>query len=439
MQTERWNVMEHPSWEAAVAAAGSEAATTMASSAPVILYQQSSRQFLVTSFPLPFIADRVKIDNLKKGEDPDAHYNRPLIPDHIRQISDYLVNQDNYILPPLTLCIEDVLTVHVTKSTSVVKIGIVVLPQSVQFIVTDGQHRIKGIQEAYKRNPRLSKDAIGVTIVNEVEMDKVHQDFVDCAQTKAISPALLTAFNVRDPLARLVRDVAREVVVFRDRIEKVATTVGKNSVNLFTMNQLRQGVAELLVGDSKPAQGQLKRAVLERIPDDDMMKHHKKRICEFYRKFAAHNQQWTEVVLAAERPAEDLVDTKTLRETYLHFNATGLVILSRVGHFILQQDPADQSAFIEALARLDWRRSADLWAGVVISLDGKLANQYSQVNTAVAKVKRSIGMELTPTETKSELHRAKKERDKQNTIATQRELQQAPAEEEAQHELVHAN
>lgn len=428
MRTESWSIIEHPTWEAAVAAAGSEAATTMASSAPVILYQQSSRQFLVGSFPLPFIADRVKIDNLKKGEDPDAHYNRPLIPEHIRAIEEYLVAQENYILPPLTLCVEDALTVHVPKSSSTVKTGIVVLPHTLQFIVTDGQHRIKGIQQAFKRNQNLAKDAIGVTIVNEVEMDKVHQDFVDCAQTKAISPALLTAFNVRDPLARIVREVAKEVVVFKDRIEKVATTVGKNSVNLFTMNQLRQGVAELLVGDSTPGQSQLRRDVIERIPDDAMMEHHLRRICEFYRKFAVANAQWTQIVRAAERPAEDLIDTKTLRETYLHFNSTGLVIISRVGHYILQQDPANQAQYLEALANLDWRRSAEMWAGNVISVDGKLITQNSPVSAAVVKVKRAIGLDLTAAETKRELERERKEREREEAAALELEVQDASTE-----------
>ena len=402
MNTSKWNIVEHATWEAAVAAAGTEASTTMASPAPVIIYKQASRHFLVTSFPLNYIADRVKIDNLKKGDDPDVHYNRPLIPEHIRQIADYLAKQEDYILPPLTLCVEDSLTVHVPISASNVKIGLVVLPTSIQFIVTDGQHRIRAIQEAFRRNPKLAKDAIGVTIVNEDEIDKVHQDFVDCAQTKAISPALLTAFNVRDPLARLVREVAKEVVVFRDRIEKVATTVGKNSVNLFTMNQLRLGVAELLIGDSRPNQGQLHRAVLERIPNDEMLERHRGRICEFYRKFAANNEQWSDVVLAADHPAEDLVDTKTLRETYLHFNATGLIILSRVGHFILQQNVEAQNSYIEALANIDWSRDAEMWSGVLISSDGKLANQYPLVNRAVALVKRAIGLELTSSELRSE-------------------------------------
>ena len=425
MSTATWNIIEHATWEAAVAAAASEAATTMASSAPVILYQQSARQFLVGSFPLPFIADRVKIDNLKKGEDPDAHYNRPLIPEHIRAIEDYLALQGDYILPPLTLCIEDVLTLHVPQSTSTVKTGIVVLPHTVQFIVTDGQHRIKGIQGAIKRNPHLQKDAIGVTIVNEAEMDKVHQDFVDCAQTKAISPALLTAFNVRDPLAKLVRRVSAEVIVFKDRIEKVATTVGKNSVNIFTMNQLRQGVAELLVGDSTSGQGQLHRAVDERIPDDTMMEHHFKRICEFYRKFAAANEAWTEVVLAAERPAEDKVDTKNLRETYVHFNATGLVMISRVGHYILQQDPTEQQQYIEALAGLDWRRTADMWSGNVITQDGKLVTQNAPVGAAIIKVKRAIGLELTAAETRREILQVQKEQERLDALQANLELEDA--------------
>lgn len=431
MRTEHWNIVEHPTWEAAVAAAGSEAATTMASSAPVILYQQASRQFLVASFPLPFIADRVKIDNLKKGEDPDNHYNRPLIPEHIRAIEDYLVSQDDYILPPLTLCVEDTLTVHVPKSSSTVKTGIVVLPHTLQFIVTDGQHRIKGIQQAFKRNQALAKDAIGVTIVNEIEMDKVHQDFVDCAQTKAISPALLTAFNVRDPLARVVRDVARDVIVFMNRIEKVATTVGKNSVNIFTMNQLRQGVAELLVGDSTPGQGQLRRDVLDRIPDDAMAAHHLKRICEFYRKFAMFNDQWTKIVLAAEHPAEDLVDTKSLRETYLHFNATGLVILSRVGHYILQQDQSQHEKLIEALAAVDWQRDSEMWAGNVVSGDGKLMTQNSPVGAAVVRVKQAIGLDLTAAELKREAEREKREREKADA-ALQAELGADESHEEAE-------
>lgn len=396
------NLIEHSTWEQAVMGAYAEAGTTMATATPVIIYEQSGRQFLVSSFPLAYVAERVKIDNFKKGEDPDTHYNRPLIPEHIRAIAGYLTTQDQYILPSITLCIEDSLTVHVPKSSSTVRTGIAVLPQSIMFIVTDGQHRIRGIQEAMKVTDKLNRDAIAVTIVNEKEIEKVHQDFVDCAQTKAISSALLTAFNVRDPLAKLVRAIAEEVLVFKDRIEKVGTTVGKSSIKLFTMNQLRAGVAELLTGSSIMGQIVLRERAAERLKDDAMFAYHASQISEFYRKFSIHNEQWTDLYLAAEDPAQDKVDTGDLRTKYLHFTATGLLIIGRVGHYILQKDESEQDELIEKLAKLDWRREAEMWRNSVVTLDNKVNTQNTPVSAAVVLVKRAIGLELNSNEVERE-------------------------------------
>jgi DGQHR domain-containing protein len=391
----------------------------MAAPAPVILYEQGGRQFMVTSFPMVYIADRVKIDDLKKGADPDTHYNRPLIPEHYRAIATYLVEQPDYILPSITLCIEDELTVHVPKTSSSIKTGIAVLPQSISFIVTDGQHRIRGIQEAIKNSDRLKDDAIAVTIVNEREIEKVHQDFVDCAQTKAISPALLTAFNVRDPLARLVREIASNTLVFRDRIEKVGTTVGKNSIKVFTMNQLRAGVAELLIGNSVVGQTALRKSAAERLKDEDTTQYHQTRISEFYRKFAAYNNEWTQLVLSAEDPAYDRIDTHDLRSRFVHFTATGLVIIGRVGHQILQQDETKQDELIRMLAELDWSRHAPLWQNNIVTAGGKVTTQNTPVTTAVLTAKLAIGLSLTIDE------QAKLERMKEQEGQYEREL--APA------------
>ena len=391
---ENWIIKEHATWEETVQEASQEAAATMATVQTVILYQQSNRQFAVTSFPLAFVADRVKIDNLKKGEDPDAHYNRPLIPEHVRAISNYLATAQDYILPPLTLAVLQPLSVHVVKSGSKVKNGIIVLHQTLKFVVTDGQHRIKGIQDAIQRRPELATDAIGVTIVSENEIEKVHQDFVDCAQSKAIAPALLTAFNVRDPLAKLVREVAIKAMIFQSRIEKVGSTVGKNSVNILTMNQLRAGVAELLTGNSIQTAEALRRASAERL-EGDLYEMKLQSILEFYRKFMNANNEWSDLVMSNNVAGEDKMDTRDLRERYLHFNATGLVIIGRVGYYIFKQPEEEQATLIEALAGIDWRRSSTLWDGNVIQSGGKLVTQNAPVSTAVAKVKELLGLPLT--------------------------------------------
>jgi DNA sulfur modification protein DndB len=400
MENEHLHITEHETWEVAFNAASLEASATMSAMAPVILYKQAGRQFMVTSFPLNYVAERVRMDNIKKGDDPDNHYNRPLIPDHVKGIANYLTTQKEYILPPLTLCVEEPLTVHVPRTGSTVRMGVAVLPQSISFIVTDGQHRIKAIQEAMRANENLSKDAIGVTIVNEPDITKVHQDFVDCAQTKPIPPALLASFNVRDPISRLVRKVSDTVLVFRDRIEKVGNTVGKNSIKLFTMNQLRAGVAELLTGDSTVDRPSLTRHAEERLKDEAAVKFHEDQICEFYRKFAAHNDQWTDLFLSAEEAAHDKVDTWDLRDRYVHFTATGLLILGRVGHYILQKEEPQQSELIESLAKLDWGRGGDLWAGTIVTPEGKLLTSSVGIRRAVMDVKERVGLELTANEQK---------------------------------------
>ncbi len=86
--------IEHRTYEEAFTAAAQDAATTMATIAPAIVYQQGHRDFVTTAFPLRYVADRVIIDNLTRGGDPSEHHNRPIIPEHSRAITEYLVTQD---------------------------------------------------------------------------------------------------------------------------------------------------------------------------------------------------------------------------------------------------------------------------------------------------------------------------------------------------------
>lgn len=408
----QWTIVEHKTWDDVNRAAAAEAKATGAYLYSVIMYGQAHRIFAIGSLPLRVIANQVKLDSYVPGRDVDECYNRPLIPEHTRAIENYLLANEDYILPPITLCVEDSLSIHVLESPSRIKEGTLVLPATTLFHVSDGQHRIKAIAQVLERSHKFDQDAIGVTIVSVESLAKAHQDFVDCAQTKPISPALLTAFNVRDPLARLVRDIADQSGFFKGRIDKIGTTVGKNSINLFTMNQLRTGVMELLVGGVASSQEQRRKDVEERIPDPEMYEEWRGRILDFYRKFGVDNPQWTDVVLAAERPAEDPVDTRSLRERYIHFNGTGLIVIGRVGHCILQQPEEVQDALIARLAKLDWSREGKLWAGNLISSDGRLSNNYPLVNAAVLNVKRAIGLEPTPAEVRAEERREERLREK---------------------------
>lgn len=393
-------LVEHDKYEDLVRAAQEEAAATYSTPIPALIYRQAGRQFIVTSFPIPLLVDRVKLDTMKKGDDPDEHINRPLMLDHVRSIAEYLTTQPEYILPGITLSIQQPLKCHVLKGSYSVKLGQVILPLGIRFDVTDGQHRIKALEQALRTNRQLAEDGIAVTIVPEVEIDKIHQDFVDCAQVKPIPAALLTVFNQRDPLARLARYIVDSVPVFNGRIEKAGKTVGKNSINLFTMNQIRAGVAEMLTGDSMVGGPQLKRAVEERLHDEPSINYHHQSVLRFYLQYTEANPQWKKLSTLKADPARDKIDASELRQKFVHFTATGLQIIGRVGYSIMKFDEGDQSDYITGLGAINWSRNNPLWDGNVVQTSGKIVTQRAPVEIAIAKVKQELGLPLTERDAK---------------------------------------
>lgn len=399
--------VEHDSYEAAFRAAAEEAATSMATIAPTVMYTQGNRSYLTTGFPLRYISERVRIDNLARGGDAHEHYNRPLLPEHHRTITAYLMSQEDYVLPPLSLCVQEALRCHVPKTASAVKLGVVVLPTSIVYNITDGQHRVQAIRNALLQKEKLGDDGIGVTIVIEDNMESIHQLFYDCAQTRPVPQSLLTAYNHRDMLARLVREAQNEIEVFRGRIEQVSKSVGKSSINLFTLNQLRIGVAEILTGDSSQATVSLRKDMEKMLASKEAVEEHLRFVTDYFNSFSLANQEWSEL-LGAGDPALGGIDTNLLRHRFVHCTGTGLTILGRMGYYIRNYPSHERERLIEALAKeVDWSRDAEIWQGSVV-VSGRMSGQRAAVETAVMKLKNLLGIPLSPQEEKRALRRESK-------------------------------
>ena len=63
-----------------------------------------------------------------------------------------------------------------------------------------------------------------------------------------LAQALLVEYDGREPTNWLAKEVSTRSAVFQGRIERIGS-VGKNSLMLFTNNQVKQGVLQLVVGD----------------------------------------------------------------------------------------------------------------------------------------------------------------------------------------------
>jgi len=213
-----------------------------------ILYSQAARRFISTSLPVKLLLTIAKRDSTGKKDDPTKHRNRPLDQSHVREIAHYLTSEEKYLVPPVMLNAAQPLQVFAYQSTGATRPCVFVLPPDEYLFVTDGQHRLEALREAISVKPELEKDAVGVTIIEEANLDKVHQDFFDAAQVMPLAKALLVEYDGKAPVNWLTREVAKTVPIFQGRVERIGH-MGKNSLMLFTTNQVKQGVLQLVVGD----------------------------------------------------------------------------------------------------------------------------------------------------------------------------------------------
>ena len=333
------------------------------------IYQQGGRNHLVFSLPCNLLLELGKLQSAetkKNKSNAEEKINRPLMRPHVNEIAKYLINTDNYVLPPFIFNCSTPIKVF-AYGTGAVKFGYAVIPSNVELYVTDGQHRLKAIEKAIAERPSLKNDSVTVLVIEEDDIDQIHQDFADCAKTKPIPPALLAAFDVSNFLSQLTRKVSKESVIFNKRIDKISRTVGKDPNYMFTMSQLRIGMAEFLFGSSR------KQVIESRSNQEDAKWDsflEKAKI--FYHLFAENNQTWQQLLQPASQTVN--LDLYNLRQKRIDFNSVGFQVINRVGHHIFFGKgftELETNNLVKALASLDYSRNSQLWENNLVIDDGK--------------------------------------------------------------------
>lgn len=395
------HILLMPTQQDAQSQAYADAATCGARVFLCHIYEQGGRNHLAFSLPFNLLLEMAKLqsaDRKRHKSNADELINRPLIHQHVDEITKYLLETENYILPPFIFNASTPIKVF-AFGTGVVKFGYAVLPTNVELYVTDGQHRLKAIAKAIAEKSELQDDSVTVLVVQEDDIDRIHQDFADCAKNKPIPPALLAAFDVSNLLSKLTRQISRDLVIFNGRIDKISKTLGKDPNYIFTMNQLRIGIAEFLFGSSRK---QVIESRSNQLNGEEAILLEKAKL--FYMEFAKINDAWKLLLLPASQTLN--LDLYSLRQQIINFNTVGLQIISRVGHPIFfgkDFSEAERNILIEALASLDYRRTAPLWQNSVVIDDGdgnkRIVAQIAAVDKAckiaLGEVEEKTGIKLT--------------------------------------------
>lgn len=365
------------------------------------IYEQGRRNHLAFSLPFNLLLEMAKLqsaDHKRHKSNAEELINRPLIPQHVDEIAKYLLETDNYILPPFIFNSSTPIKVF-AFGNGAVKFGYAVLATNVELYVTDGQHRLKAIEKAIKEKSELRDDSVTVLVVQEEDIDQIHQDFADCAKNKPIPPALLAAFDVSNVLSKLTRQISRDLVIFNGRIDKISKTLGKDPNYIFTMNQLRIGMAEFLFGSSRK---QVIESRSNQEKGEERILLEKAKV--FYMEFAKINDGWKLLLQPVSQTVN--LDLYSLRQQKINFNTVGLQIISRVGHRIFfgkDFNDEERNRLIDALASLDYKRTALLWQNSVVIDDGegnkRIVAQIAAVDKAfkiaLGEVEDKTGIKLS--------------------------------------------
>ena len=376
---------------------------------PVRVFEQGRRTMLDGVLPIRVLVRVLEHNAVPKGATAGkalTALNRPVVPQHVRAIVTYLrqalESGSPYIIPALTLNSTDRIEVVIPSGNYRPITGYAVFPDEAAVHITDGQHRFLAIREVVGElrgthaGAQFMRAGIPVMITIESELAQVHQDFADAGKTKPLPLSLLAVYDVRQPANAAVMKIAERVPLLKDRIDATSTTLSVNSPFIFLVNQIRQFVKSSLTGNPSMQEPTFAIHARNALSHDEARERWTSSRVAFLKVMTEIIEDWRELA-ALPAPggadaAEVLARTKAIRgRRRVSMSAACLTTLGLVSYDVLMNvtsSPVVQAKLeselrttLKPLEKVDWNRSADIWAGNLV-VDGTILNRTAVVKGA---------------------------------------------------------
>jgi len=333
------------------------------------------RQYYSLLVPLSEIPHLFKFDDWEQCT-PELRAQRVLNKARVPDITEYMLeNADGYLFSSITASYS--CPVKFVSSAENAEVGTLEMElENVEFIINDGQHRCAAIAAALKENPAFGKEKISVLLFETESLERLQQMFSDLNRfVPQTSKSLGMLYDRRDNLSALTMELAEQVDVFRDTVEKEKVTIPRRSPKLFTISALYEANEELL-GKKIAEQGSPVYAEIL------------KRAAEYWTELSKIIDDWQKVKGGKLSASE-------LRQEKINTHAVVLRALGGVGRILLEKYPHDWQRKLKLLERIDWRKSVGnsanpLWDAVCITAGSVVSNRQARAAT-LAVLLREIG------------------------------------------------
>jgi DGQHR domain-containing protein len=397
--------ISHKTLDEAVDSAQKSAGVAGGYASPCVLFRQGARTMIAGAIPFKMVMERLISESAPDAstiEQVKEARNRPEDVGHSEAIGDYILeNVDGkFILPPLTLNLSEEVIVHSIEYDvePPTKNGMLILPMSAKIDITDGQHRRSGIAQAYRKLTRdkqklLDQSSVAVMITCEADIQQVHQDFADCSRTKPLASSQLAVYDRRNPANALVIDLIDMVPLFTGKVDSTSAKLSKKSPAPFLTNQVRQVVKVLMTGGYGIAELDFEEKAKVELGSGNSPAYKAKR--DNYVAFLTAAIEAIPLLKEVSALTPDLMKTRIPAfrdEGWVCLSATGLNMIARLGFEMMRDGEENWRDYVAKMATIDWRRSAPIWRGNVVSEDGdRVLTAHKSFGAGVQVLKEQIG------------------------------------------------
>jgi len=342
---------------------------------PALRGIQAGRQYYVAMCPLRLLPKLFLFDEDELPAELRAQrcLNAARVPDIVSYI---LSNRKDYAFSAIVASIDgDVVFEPANMPSGVTDAGSIVIPMSARFIVNDGQHRRAAIEVALQEDLTLGDETIAVVFYVDAGLCRSQQLFADLNK-HAVRPtkSIGILYDVRDPVARLVRELSNSIACFKGLTELEKTTISNRSTKLFTLSAIHQATT----------------ALLNKKEEDLLSPVERDLAFQFWNILCGLIREWD---LAARRK----VSSAELRREFVHSHAVVLQAIGLAGHALVTQHPNDWHDRLSPLQSVDWSRSNRCWEGRAM-IDGRMNKSWRSILLTSAYLKHQLQLDLTPEE-----------------------------------------
>ena len=340
---------------------------------------QAGREFYVAMCPLKIIP-KIFIFN-DYDIPPEMRAQRTLRETRIPAIKNYILNNPkDYTFSSLTASVDG--KMKFTPAASLGdegKLGRLYINMDSRFLINDGQHRRKAIEEALKEKPELGHEMISVVFFRDAGLKRSQQMFSDLNKN-AVKPtkSLNILYDHRDKFSRFVVDMTSSIEIFKDRVELEKTTISNRSTNAFTLNGISDATLHLF-GIKKTRK---------------LTKEEQELAREFWELVSKYIPEWGLLL-------EKKISAADMRKEFVHGNTNTLNALGIVGRILIRDHPENWREILKGLIGVNWTRNNSEWEGRLL-LNGRMLKNALGVELAANTILQKCGIELSEDRQKHE-------------------------------------